>query len=789
MYELVNTSLPNGLIAGTHGFATVAMTKGVSDLLRSRLETFCAYTHRTSVHDASYYEQNPINWFHVTLPQGDHVVGRVAPSDFDYTGRTNRLARIRVFSTSEMPGVGGAEILAHDKHWFSQSWQGEPRYLDEDKSICGHLQMLGPVETSRAPAWEALFGGGGLRYAQQVAWQVEKNLASGGKTIYFKASTTWDVSGEKLLGLFADVINLLPLEIRPRVTFSTYAASLPGGTRCCLRGIYDRDKFFDAAAVMQTWIDCENAKVVHAEMLPTSDPVRKVESKVVPGKQTTSVGLTGHFRSGDASASSLRANHSLVSAAARNSYSNRWGWFWAWLAVFVFVVILGFCGFAYKWMQDNKKEMQDSGAAVAVEAEKIKSLEDEKEQQERIAKEKRNAERKEALERDAKESAEKEAAARKAKAEQEAEAAKRNHEKEKAAEEAEKKKMAAEKVRRESEEREKQKTAFVGAHVEGRGTPPKPKTGLASTIKALEEFKVFYYSDGGVTLTNEVAGYKPINDPINRKKITDYKLYIREPNCGLAPLGKSPVVLWMCQGKVWFDWKLQEAKRRQWFKDQESHDLQMECFGLSEEVFAVWNETYPVTYVITWGDEEGQSEKWPSREFKLKDAVDVVCKKELERKKKFMKDSEKGVANKENEIENLKQEIDGLDKSIAEYADATNKLEKIKAELTKLKEQQEKRRGKKLDEKAKERFENLERELKKQKSEQEAVVQKKNIKSGEDQVRARSFKLKRLEDELESLKQKLEKMKSAYEIALKDPDREKKVRAIFFGVAIVERGN
>ena len=42
MYELVNTSLPNGLIAGTHGFATVAMTKGVQDVLRGRLEALCA---------------------------------------------------------------------------------------------------------------------------------------------------------------------------------------------------------------------------------------------------------------------------------------------------------------------------------------------------------------------------------------------------------------------------------------------------------------------------------------------------------------------------------------------------------------------------------------------------------------------------------------------------------------------------------------------------------------------------------------------------------------------------
>lgn len=65
MYELVNTSVPNGLIAGSHGFATVAMTKGMPDAIRSRVENLCAYPHRSSAHDQSYYTENPINWFHL----------------------------------------------------------------------------------------------------------------------------------------------------------------------------------------------------------------------------------------------------------------------------------------------------------------------------------------------------------------------------------------------------------------------------------------------------------------------------------------------------------------------------------------------------------------------------------------------------------------------------------------------------------------------------------------------------------------------------------------------------
>ena len=476
MYELVNTSLPNGLIAGTHGFATVAMTKGVPDILRSRLEALCAYTHRTSVHDASYYQQNPVNWFHVTLPQGEHVVGRVAPSDFDYTGRTNRLARIRLFAANEMPAVGGAEILTKEKHWFSQTWQGDPRYLEEDRKTCGYLRLLNPSQFSSAPAWDALFGSGGSRYAQQVAWQVEKNLSAGGKTVYFKTSTSWDVSGEKLLGLFGDVINLLPVEMRPRVTFSTYPTSLPGGTGCNLRGVYDRDKFFDTSSATQAWVDCESAKVVHPEMLPTSGSSRRTESKTEKVGNDTS-GDPNRFQTASL-ASKLGVCHPPVSGGDPNSYLNLLApqkkgpdMFIVGSVVAVTIVLLAAGGFFFWMTQHNKQQMKDSGAAAAVEAEN-KSLEGEKARQERLAKEKRDAERKEILERAAKESAEKDAAALKAKAEQEADEAKRNLEKGKAAKDAKANAdYEAAKAKKDADTKKHQNIAYLDAKEFRRGCP------------------------------------------------------------------------------------------------------------------------------------------------------------------------------------------------------------------------------------------------------------------------------------------------------------------------------
>ena len=423
MYELVNTSLPNGLIAGTHGFTTAAMTKGVSDVLRGRLEALCAYTHRTSVHDTTYYQQNPVNWFHVVLPQGEHVVGRVAPSEFDYTGRTNRLAKLRIFGAQEMPSVGAADVLQKEKAWFSQEWQGNPRYLDEDRNTCGHLRMLNPIQASSAPAWDALFGANGSRLAQQFAWQLEKNVSSGGKAIYFKTSASFDVSGERLLGLFADLINLLPSDIRAKVAFSTYPVSLPGGTSCHLRGIYDWDKFFDASAATQAWVDCENAKIVHPEMLPAQGSAKPQTPVLEKGKESAPVSKERQHNG---------PKFSTPKASSRGPDPNSYQNFFApkkqgpdvlviSLIVVTVIILLVGAGVFFWMMQSNKKQMEDSGAAAAVE-EQIRNLETEREIAERKAEEERKAQQLKEFEQ--KQKAEKEEKERARKQQEEADAAK-----------------------------------------------------------------------------------------------------------------------------------------------------------------------------------------------------------------------------------------------------------------------------------------------------------------------------------------------------------------------------
>ena len=321
MYELVNTSVPNGLIPGTHGFATVAMTKGMPDVIRTRVENYCAYPHRTSAHDGSYFTDNPVNWFHLALPNGGHVIGRTAPSDFDYTGRTNRLARTIVFKSGEMPVAGGVAALGIAGSLLLEKWSGEPRMLQPDKALAAKFFAADRGGDPRPRNWIALFGDRGEELARRTAILVAQNAAGRGKSLYFKTSTKWDADGTKLLGLFGDLIDLMPEGISQLVTFSTFSPCVPGSTVCHLRGIYDKDNAFELASATQPWIDCENGRVVHEEMLPAESVPS--ETKTAGGDGTT-VGSPATTRAA-ASRIGLTVDPEQLKRQAEKNLADRWG--------------------------------------------------------------------------------------------------------------------------------------------------------------------------------------------------------------------------------------------------------------------------------------------------------------------------------------------------------------------------------------------------------------------------------------------------------------------------------
>ncbi len=393
MYELVNTSVPNGLIAGTHGFATVAMTKGMPDAIRTRVEGLCAYPHRTSAHDESYYRENPVNWFHLTLPSGDHVIGRTAPSDFDYTGRTNRLARTIVFRRGEMPVSGGCEAIRIAGSRLSEKWSGEPRMLPADKALAAKFFALERSRDATPANWVALFGDNGIFLAKRVAMLVARNAMGGGKSVYFKTSTSWDADGTKLLALFSDIINLLPDEAAPLVTFSTFAACVPSGVTCHLRGVYDKDKAFELASATQPWVDCEHGRVMHEELLPS-------ESAPVGVSQNDSVGEQVSTSQGAGSRIGVRRDSSSLSGQAARARDARWQdfaprgsgsdkAFYTLLGSLAFLVVLVAIGCIW-WVKSSSRTSTSDDDQLIVEMNAVEAKE--KERAEKEARD--NAERK-----------------------------------------------------------------------------------------------------------------------------------------------------------------------------------------------------------------------------------------------------------------------------------------------------------------------------------------------------------------------------------------------------------
>ena len=175
-----------------------------------------------------------------------------------------------------------SSVLTKEYARLSEAWSGAARWLESDKLTVGRLRLEFPPTNCDAPSWRAMFGDAeGLSLAKGFARLLAKNLSMAGRTIYFKTSVTYDIDGTKLLALFRDLIDLFPVVDRRNITFSTYPVALPQGTICHLRGVYDRDRIFDAATATQPWVDCEKGVVHNASLLPPEEAKpHKIEPKV-----------------------------------------------------------------------------------------------------------------------------------------------------------------------------------------------------------------------------------------------------------------------------------------------------------------------------------------------------------------------------------------------------------------------------------------------------------------------------------------------------------------------------
>ncbi|HEY2251074.1 MAG TPA: hypothetical protein VGH74_08440, partial [Planctomycetaceae bacterium] len=222
-FELLYTSAPKGLSAGSRGFCTVVCTQGMPAPLMAALESLSAYRHIYPAGDR-HAAKNPVAWSHLKMNvagRAYHVLSRIADFGLDYSQRGNKLAHHVALEAAEQTSGGPAFLLAQPGAMETE-WDGQPRLLPAGRQL-----RAGSQPPAVCAAWQALTGDAG--WAGVLA---ESFLTNPNRQIYIVFKPGMD-----LLPLMTEAIALLPAESRWDVTFSTYFTSLPPGVTCGWRGV------------------------------------------------------------------------------------------------------------------------------------------------------------------------------------------------------------------------------------------------------------------------------------------------------------------------------------------------------------------------------------------------------------------------------------------------------------------------------------------------------------------------------------------------------------------------
>lgn len=220
--ELIHTSAPRGLKAGSRGFTTVAHTKGMPAWLSETLERLSGYRFVAEAAGPDA-ERNLIVYRHARLVRGSEsftVLSRIAPCSADYSGRSNRIAHHLILDVREHVTAGPAWLLGRDD-LFRSEWNEEPRLLDP-------LRSLPDADVKPLPCrgWQHATGDAGWAGEMLRRW-----LDRPDQPLYVRHPADWGA-----LGLLGEAAALLPPEQRWKLTFQTGVTDdLPTGMTCALR--------------------------------------------------------------------------------------------------------------------------------------------------------------------------------------------------------------------------------------------------------------------------------------------------------------------------------------------------------------------------------------------------------------------------------------------------------------------------------------------------------------------------------------------------------------------------
>jgi hypothetical protein len=257
--ELVYTSVENGLIAGTRGFATVAMTEGLSTQARQLLESLSGYTHVYTGHNSDY-SKNPVAWSHLISPQGDSIMSRVAAYEFDYTGRTNKLAHHWLLSGERQLPDCGPVVIMRSPNAFICEWSQKPMPIEKGRIQLQAFQNM-PEPSARAVKWGATrVGEKGAAALAQFFKNSQKAKSSQPAYILFDPED----QQTDIIALVAEATALLEPAERWQVSFSTYFTAIPIGVRCDWRFCLKDDATFLRQRDRSMWIDLSDGTINNA---------------------------------------------------------------------------------------------------------------------------------------------------------------------------------------------------------------------------------------------------------------------------------------------------------------------------------------------------------------------------------------------------------------------------------------------------------------------------------------------------------------------------------------------
>lgn len=221
-YELIYTSAPRGLQMGSSGFCTVAMSNGISPALMQKLESLAGYKPRFSLGDENY-AKNPASYFHYVINHGGErfsLLGRVGTAGLDYSQRSNKLAHFLLPNEAEKRDCpGGPASMAGTQAVFLHSWQGEPQLFSQERRIAIRQSRL-----EQAKQWEAYAGA-----PAWAAWLAQSYLDNPKNSVFVIFDP---LRHSNILGLVDESLQLLPAELRWKVTFNTYMFSQAPDSGC-----------------------------------------------------------------------------------------------------------------------------------------------------------------------------------------------------------------------------------------------------------------------------------------------------------------------------------------------------------------------------------------------------------------------------------------------------------------------------------------------------------------------------------------------------------------------------